>query len=245
MQTKSILQSLGFSLQEAEVYLALLKVGESAVGAIISQTGFHRDLVYGALTRLEQQGLIQSLEKKKIRHYQAANPSVLVRKMKEKLDIAEGLLPSLNDLYKQPAVSVKIYEGSEGMEEIEKDFAESLKDNEEFYCIGGAGNAWYEVVGPFYKKYHERLYKRGIKFKTVTFKNEGRDIVKYENPKFNLVRVLPDTFRVPSSSIIYADKLLIQIFGEKFIAILIQSKQVSEAYRYYFNSLWKQGKAIK
>jgi len=245
MKIKPILQKLGFSMQEAEVYLALLKVGESAVGSIISQTGFHRDLVYGALTRLEQQGFIQSLEKKKIRHYQAADPSILVRKTKEKTEIAESLLPFLKDLYIQPAVSVKVYEGSDGLEEIEKDWAESLKDGEEFYCIGGAGDAWYKVAESFYKKYHEKLYKRGIKLKTVTFKNEGHDISKYENPKFNLVRILPETFKVPSSSVIYSDKLLIQIFGERFIAILIQSKQISETYKHYFNSLWKQGETLK
>lgn len=245
MQTKLILQKLGFSPQEAEIYLALLKVGESAVGSIISQTGYHRDLVYGALTRLEQQGLIQSLEKKKIRHYQAADPSILIRKTKEKADMAASLLPFLKNLYSQPSVSVKIYEGSEGLEEIEKDWVESLKDGEEFYCIGGAGESWYKVAEPFYRKYHERLYQRGIILKTITFKNEGKGIAKYENPKFNPVRILPDTFRTPSSSVIYADKLLIQVFGERFIAILIQSKQISDAYRHYFNSLWKLGKKMK
>ncbi len=78
-----------------------------------------------------------------------------------------------------------------------------------------------------------------------TYKNEGEGIAKYENPEFNLVRVLPDSFRAPSSSVIYKDKLLIQIFGERFIAIVIQSKQISDAYRHYFNFLWDIGKPLK
>jgi sugar-specific transcriptional regulator TrmB len=245
MKIQPILQKLGFSPQDAEVYLAILKVGESAVGAIINQTGFHRDLVYGALTRLEQQGLVQSLEKKKIRHYQAIDPTVLVRKEQQKVELAMSLLPTLKELYTQPAVAVKIYEGSEGLEEIEKDWADSLKDGEEFYCIGGAGEAWYEVAKPFYKKYHDKLLKRKIIFKTVTFANEAKGIAKYENPKFNPVRILPENFRVPSSSVIYADKLLINIFGEQFIGVVIQSKQISQAYRHYFNSLWKMAKIVK
>lgn len=245
MKIQPILQKLGFSHQDAEVYLAILKVGESSVGAIISQTGFHRDLVYGALTRLEQQGLVQSLEKKKIRHYQAADPTLLVRKEKEKAELAMSLLPALKELYTQPAVSVRIYEGSDGLEEIEKDWADSLKNGEEFYCIGGAGEAWYEVAKPFYKKYHERLFKRKITIKTVTFGNEAKGIAKYENAKFNPVRILPENFRAPSSTVIYADKLLIQVFGEQFIGIVIQSKQISQAYRHYFNSLWKIAKPVK
>lgn len=245
MNVKQELQKLGFSPQDAEVYLAILKVGESAVGPIITKTGFHRDLVYGALTRLEQQGLVQSVEKKKIRHYQAADPKMLARREKERADVASNLLPQLHALYHQPDVSVRIYEGSEGLEEIEKDWAESLKDKEEFYCIGGAGNAWYEVAKPFYRKYHEKLLKRGITLKTVTFQNESKEIIKYENPKFNPVRILSENFRVPASTIIYADKLVINVFGERFIAILIQSKRISDAYRHYFHSLWKMAKPAK
>jgi sugar-specific transcriptional regulator TrmB len=188
--------------------------------------------------------MAQSIEKKKIRHYQAQDPSIILRKEKEKMAIASALLPTLQELYTQPAVSVRIYEGADGLEEIEKDWAESLKNKEEIYCIGGAGEAWYEVAEPFYKKYHEKLYQRGIILKTVTFANEGKGITRYENPKFNPVRILPESFRVPSSTVIYADKLLIQIFGEQFIGIVIQSKKVSEAYRHYFLSLWKLAKPI-
>ncbi len=245
MNIKHSLQKLGFSPQDADIYLSILKLGESSVGAIIAQTGFHREIVYGGLTRLEQQGLVQSLEKKKIKHYQACDPTLLARKEQDKANLAATLLPYLTELYTQPPVSVRIYEGSEGLEEIEKDWAASLKDKEEFFSIGGAGSSWYEVCKPYYKKYHDALYKRGIRMKTVTFKNESKSIALYENPKFNPVRVLPDNFRTPSSSVIYADKLLIQVFGEQFIAIVIQSKQISDAYRQYFNSLWKIAKPSK
>ena len=244
MNIKNSLQKLGFSAQDVEVYLTALKVGESSVGAIIAKTGFHREIVYGALSRLEQQGLVQAFEKKKIRHYQAQDPAILVRKEKEKADLALSMLPQLQELFTQPAVSIKVYERAEGLEEIEKDWAASLKDGEEFYCIGGAGDAWYEVAAPFYKKYHDRLLKRNIRLKTVTYANESRGIARYENLKFNAIRVLPENFRVPSSSVIYADKLLLQIFGEQYIGIVIQSKKVSETYRHYFSSLWKQGKPL-
>ena len=167
-----------------------------------------------------------------------------MRREKEKADLAFSLLPYLQELYNQPTVAVKIYEGPEGLEEIEKDWAESLSDGDEFYCIGGAGSSWYEVAKPFYKKYHEKLFKRGITLKTITFQNEGESIASYENPAFNSVRVLPDSFRAPSSSVIYSDKLLIQVFGERFIAIVIQSKQISDAYRHYFDFLWNMGKSL-
>lgn len=235
------LQKLGFGPADAELYLALLKVGESPVGALIKATGMHREIVYGGLTRLEQQGLVQSIEKKKIRHYQALDPKELSQKMQEKAQLAKDLLPDLHKLYKQTPVSVRIYEGREGFEEIQKDIAVSLKDKEEYFVIGGAGKAWYEVTADFYKKYHRRLQKRGIICRTVTFANEALGIAEYELPGFNPIRVLPDHFSVPSSTMIYADKIIIQVFGESPIAIMIRSDAVSKSYKQYFNTLWMLG----
>ncbi|OGG63534.1 hypothetical protein A3D66_00295 [Candidatus Kaiserbacteria bacterium RIFCSPHIGHO2_02_FULL_50_9] len=246
MNLKHTLQDLGFSPQDASIYLALLKVGESSVGAIINDTGLHRDIVYGALIRLEQQGLAQSIEKKKIRHYLALSPKILARKTKEKANLAISILPKLTQLFNQPPVSVRIYEGPEGLEEIEKDWAASLKNGEKLHCIGGAGKAWYDVAKQFnFQKYHRQLFKRGITLQTVTFANEVEGIVESELPGFNPIRVLPQTFHVPSSTIIYADKIQIQVFGERFISIVIQSKQVSDAYRKYFLTLWNMSKPIK
>jgi len=245
MTIQAQLEKLGLTSQEAVVYLALLKVGESSVGAIIAQTGFHRDLVYGALTRLEQQGLVQSLEKKKIRHYQASDPQIIARKAQEKAELAASLLPQLSEMFIQPAVSVRVYEGVDGLEEIEKDWAATLKDGEEFYAIGGAGKAWYDLGKQFgFKKYHRKLLERGIRIKTVTYATEVVGIQESELPGFNPIRVLPEEFNVPSSTIIYGDKILLQIFGEQFVGVLIQSKKVSDSYRQYFQILWEMGKDI-
>lgn len=246
MKIAQALQNLGFSSQDSQIYVSLLKVGESSVGAIIADTGFHRDIVYGALTRLEQQGLVQSIEKKKIRHYQALDPAVLARKEQERADLAKSILPDLQKLFTQPDVSVRIYEGVEGLEETEKDWAASLKDNEVMLCIGGAGKSWYDLGEQFnYKKYHQKLADRGITIKTVTYANEAKEIRSIETPEFNPVRVLPESYKVPSSTIIYADKIQIQIFGERFFAIVIQSKAVSDSYRKYFTTLWNMAKPLK
>lgn len=236
------LEALGFSKQDASVYVELLKLGESAVGPLIEKTSMHRELVYGTLKRLEQQGLAQSIEKKKIRHYQITDPQLISQKSEDKARLAAKLLPDLKKIYKQPEVVVRIFEGSEGYEELIKDWGYSLKNNEYFYCIGGAGTSWYEITKDYYKKYHRALKKRGIVLKTITYENEAKSISKYEDSSFNLIRMLPDKFRVPASTIIYANKIAIQILGERPLAIVIQSKAVSTSYKQYFNLLWDMGK---
>lgn len=244
MEINNSLEKLGFSSQETAVYLALLRVGESPVGSIINTTGFHREIVYSCLKRLEQQGYIQSIEKKKIRHFQALNPSIISQKIEEKARIAAKALPELKSLYSQPNVVIKVLEGKEGFEEIEIDWAKSLKDREDFFCIGGAGEAWYAITKDFYKSYHKKLLKRGIHLRTITFPNEIESIMQYENPKFNTIKSIPREFCPPSSTIIYSDKILLQVFGESPLAIMIQSKEISKAYKAYFDVLWSIAKPV-
>lgn len=51
------------------------------------------------------------------------------------------------------------------------------------------------------------------------------------------VRVLPENFQAPSSTKVYANRVAIQVFGERPFVILIKSKAVSGACMKYFVSL--------
>lgn len=235
---KETLEQLGLSGFDAELYLALLARGLTPVGVLVDDLKSHRELVYGGLKRLEYQGLVQTIEKKKIKHYQALEPELLVRKIEKQAELAQKALPSLKKIYQQMPLSIRIFEGPEGFEEIQRDIQTLLKDKEDYFVIGGAGEAWYGVVKDFYKTYHKKLLKRGIKMLTVTYEKEAEGIIKYELSGFNPIRILPDKFSVPSSTMIYADKIIIQIFGEKPVAIMIHSKEVSKSYKNYFQSLW-------
>lgn len=245
MNINNTLEKLGLSPFDAELYLALLSRGTSPVGKLIEKTGAHRDLVYGGLKRLEQEGLIQSIEKKKIKHYQALDPKVLIRKIETKAELARNALPKLEKIFKQTPVSVKIYEGKEGYEEIQQDIQACLKDKDEYYVIGGSGTDWFTVTGDFYMKYRKLCLKRGITLKSVTYANDASEIENKEPAGFCIVGILPEHFPAPSSTKIYADKVIIQIFSETPIAIMIQSETVSHAYKQFFQSLWNVAKISK
>jgi sugar-specific transcriptional regulator TrmB len=244
MKLKESLQKLGFSAFDADLYLALLRKGDSPVGKLVSEIGSHRELVYGGLRRLENKGLVQSVERKKIRHYTALEPQILVRQAEDQAELAKIVLPELSKVFNQPSVSVKIYEGSEGFEEIQKDIQDSLRDNDEYFVIGGSGGDWYEVTGDFYMKYRRKSLKRGITLKSVTYQGESEGIVEKEPQGFCTVRVLPKNFSVPSATKVYADKVVIQVFGEQPVAIMIRSEAVSKSYKNYFELLWSLAKPL-
>lgn len=240
------LEKLGLTSQEARLYLALLQFGKSPVGAIASESGLHREVVYTGLAKLQAQGLVQSLEKKKIRHYQALHPQELLKKAERKFELAKAILPQLKARFSQPPLSVRIFEGAEGFEETQQDILDSLKDGEEYCVIGASGERWYLLTLPFYRKYRKKSLERGITMKMVTVQEEAKKILEYEPSEFCTLRILPKGFAsVPSDTTVYADKILIEVVGEEPVTIQLQSKAISQSYREYFKALWKISKPVK
>lgn len=245
MNLQYSLIKLGFSERDAEIYIALIKLGEAPVGLLINQTGLHRELVYGSLRRLREQGFVRTIEKHKVHHFVAENPKILVQQAKANIKLATQAARELKKTYKSPQVVVRVYEGQDGYEEIQKDIQQSLKNNQDYYVIGAAGAPWYDITRPYIKTYRKKSLKRGIHAKMVTFPNEVKGIIESELPGFAKLRILPQTFAVPSSTKIYGDKIILQIFGEQPLAIMVQSQAVAKTYKKYFESLWQIAKPLK
>lgn len=78
----------------------------------------------------------------------------------------------------------------------------------------------------------------------INMQSEAEGIIRNEPGGFCTVKVLPESFPAPSAIKVYADKVIIQVFGEKPIAIMIRSEAVSKAYKNYFQSLWNIAQEI-
>lgn len=239
------MQQLGLDEREAVVYLALLDLKEAPVARIIEKTGLHRELVYGALKRLEAQKLVIPSEQRKIRSYLAEDPRQFIAKEQRDLALARTVLKSLAARYEQPPVSVRTFEGAAGYEEIQQDIQRSLNAHETYLVIGAAGAPWYVITQGFYKNYRRQCLKRGIRAKMITYENELPSLLEYEVLGFAEVRVLPQKFAVPSSTKVYADKSILQVFGERPLAIMVQSKAIAASYRQHFSQLWKLARPVE
>ena len=72
--------------------------------------------------------------------------------------------------------------------------------------------------------------------------NLAPKVFKETHPVYGQLRYLPEKFFSPSSILVYEDNVAIIIWAETPIATKIHSKDVAEAYRYYFEALWKLAK---
>ncbi len=246
---KQALKQIGLTEGEIKIYLALLDIGSSSVGRIIKTSGISGSKTYEVLDRLLNKGLVASVIKNNVKHFEASSPERILSYLdekgeeikKEKIEV-QKIIPDL--ILKQKGTrksEAKIFTGWEGMKTANEDILQTLKKGEEWLSMGltEQPESW-EIY--FTKKQEERA-KKGIVHRQLL--NEKYKSL-YENRKklvHTMFRFLPQDFEMPTSIEIYGSKVLIFILvKESPMVIMIESKEVADSFRKYFELMWKSAK---
>lgn len=123
MQIDHLLSQLGFSQNEAKVYLAALESGQSAAQDIALKAGLPRTTVYSVLKKLVGRGFVgQTLVKGKMK-FVADHPSKLISGIEDLKNNFSEALPQFEAIYNKNDKKPKIlfYEGREAMQKVYDD----------------------------------------------------------------------------------------------------------------------------
>ena len=132
-------------------------------------------------------------------------------------------------------ISVETYEGKEGMRTVLFDsIRETKKTKNEILGIG-IDNLNIRRLDPIY---HERYTKEREKInaKSRYIIIEGKRLHKHKDAK---IRILPKEYQSPTATYIYGNKVSIWLWFNIPVVIVIDSKEVADSYRSYFEVLWK------
>ena len=232
------LTEAGLSSKEAAVYVALLKQGPVGGGDLARLLNMDRAHTYNVLRNLVNKGLAGHTIVYNKRIFQATSPQNILNQIMQKEQVIKAIIPELMALEKikpEPTV-VKILEGKPGLRTIIGLLHESKA--KEILVYGGTGKS-YDVLK--YEMPH-------VAKKTELLKMKGR-IITSEKLRGHLFTKLPNfTIKyveelTPSSTMIFGDKISINIFNEKPFVILIENKSVAESYKKYFEYLWDIAKS--
>lgn len=91
-----ILVQYGFSLKEAEIYLANLSMGSSPASSIARKVNENRVTVYSILKKLVSEGVAHTVTKKNTTFYTVISPEQLLKNLEEKYAKFKEKLPELN-----------------------------------------------------------------------------------------------------------------------------------------------------
>lgn len=201
------LMDIGFSENQAKVYIALLKNPGRSAGEISKELSVDRSFIYNILESLMKKGLVFSSLKKSKKIFFSEKPGKIIENFehtKSKVKTAVKELEKLKSS-KQGRSNFEIFEGKFAL----KKYLSELIISDKFLTLGGGGNL---NIFNILKYEHPHYFKSLKKSKT-----RGKVICSKENAEFwkkNLkdtkieIRCLKGAGR-ENSITIFKDKLLI------------------------------------
>lgn len=236
------LEKLGLNKTEAKVYLALLKLGSASGSEIAEAAGVFRRNTYDALKKLSDKALVTAIIKDK-KYYNAAAPSKLGELLEEKKASLMHSMPELEKFYSNPRKKQKVYffEGREGFKAV---LNEILKEGKEWLAFISSGQST-SVLGKWVDYWEGKRVMAGIKMKwivsdTLPGRKRGKEVEKIGLAE---VRVLSLKHVNPATTYVFGNKTAIVLWSKvNPIVIMIESPEIAEANRKYFEVLWKRSK---
>jgi sugar-specific transcriptional regulator TrmB len=248
---QEILRKIGLTRGESDVYITLLKIGNTTSGALINKSGVSRSKVYEVLERLKKKGLVTEMIKQNTKYFEATSPTRITDYIKsQQQDLAKieeeakKVIPTLIQLQKEhiEKQETRIYTGFEGWKTLYTEILDRLKPGEEYLAFGiGPQDLKDKQVERFFRKFHLRRAEKHIHAKII-MNPETRKVMeeRFSDLKHYKYRFLDTNF--PTNINIHKNNVAILVWGKNPVAFLIHSKQVADKYRTYFNELWKLAK---
>ncbi|HLD07160.1 MAG TPA: helix-turn-helix domain-containing protein [Candidatus Nanoarchaeia archaeon] len=250
---EAILEEVGFTRGESQVYRALLRLGEANVTSITRSATVSRSKVYDILEKLKRKGVVSESIRKKTRFFQAADPERIVdylsereKQIQEKKERLKKALPDIRGMAaRTEQQEVRVYTGYEGVKTFYRETISSLQPGDEWLVITMDNRQWRnKAFSIFFKGIHlQRLEKRLdtkvlIDAKTLPFRERG------SFPDSRHFRMRAVHAALPSGLVIVKDKVSITTWGATPRVFVIVCREVAQMYRSFFYGLWKKAKAV-
>lgn len=239
------LEQLGLSKNEAVVYVAVLELGESAVGAIVEQTGLHKQLIYNATTQLQNRGLMSVSIVKQSRRFQVADPALIEQQFRTKLaqarSVVTGLYRIAND--KKPVEQPHMYLGQKSIQQYFVETIRTYPKNSTFSVLGVTSKKYYELFQPgefAFQTYEQIRIERRIQMNLVLFGAKQTEVAMNRRRKFFELRLLDWKNRPPMDVTIMTGRVALMFYGAEPYVIDIKGHKTVNEFQQYFTELWQR-----
>lgn len=229
------LEGLGLSKGEISVYLSLLELGETKIGAVIEKSGMASSAVHNSVNNLIEKGLISYIKKGKIKYYQSAPPKQILDFIEDKKKNLQNILPQLEERRRKTKEKqeAEIFEGVKGVMTMLNILIEDAKRKDEYLFFPINVKEQNKEIQKFFEMYDVKRKAKDLIVKGLSplpIKNlfEKRKILNMKYPGFP----------IPSNISICNGKIAFFSWGEKPIGYLIKSQQISDMYRDFFHQVW-------
>ncbi len=247
-----ILEKIGFTRGEIKVYFALLELGETSTGKIISKSQVARSKVYEILEKLEKKGLVSEAIKSGTRYFQASNPERVLdyiknkeKELKQDEKEFKEILPELKEKQKfqEKKQEVKVYTGFEGVKTFYNEILDQLQKGDEYLAMTFSDKSLdNKSIILFFQNFHLKRAERGIKAKILSNEKDRltQSKMNYSKTKFYEFKTTRQT--LPAGIAIFKDTVATFNWGEIPRVFVVICKENAEQYRKFFYEIWSKSK---
>lgn len=249
---KQTLCQIGFTNNEAKIFIALVELGPQPANIIAKKTGIKRPTVYPILKSLQKKSLIGSFLKNGIDYFAVNDLQNLLsyverkkRLIEHQRDFVIDILPKMEQLKSQCVNQPKVhyFEGAEGAQAVMND---SLNSKGPILCITSVDKWLVSDLKDFLCHYiHTRIFIKKIKLKGITKDTEGarcflKEAYKDGEDLSEVLYVKNNDELFDNIVNIYDDKVAIVSPEKGFeFGVLIESEEFAKTQRSIFDLAWK------
>lgn len=233
---------LGLTAKEAEVYLALLKSGDSTADQLAKLAKMNRSTTYVQIKLLAEYGLVSTFKRGKKTFFAAESPTNLIRilenrhrQIEAQKNEVELLVPELLKLYgssvDRPAV--RVFEGKEGLVSMRNSILEA---NPKIMQVAFSFDAMSkifntdEMMGFSLKRAKKNIYTQGLYTKI------GEDVPVV--PPQQLKRINAEAYPFGSDVYIYGDTISFASTKDQIVGITIKNADIAKTMKTLFDIAW-------
>ncbi|MGB4834351.1 MAG: helix-turn-helix domain-containing protein [Candidatus Moraniibacteriota bacterium] len=236
MKEKQALLDFGLSDSEADIYLALFRLGGATASVVAKEAGLKRTTVYPILKSLAGKGCVQVYFRKNQRQYYAQKPDRLASLFEQKLELFKSIVPLFESVEKKRSQAEGL-RFIETKEELRQFYLDILEDHKSYRVIGNAFT-WQNIDPEFFEQYREMRAR--LKIKTRLLLSADSKATNPTSPDLlRESRYLPESHVFKSTLNIFNDKILVISPESSSLAVVIAVPAMVDIFRSMFEILWE------
>lgn len=241
-QQFKILKNIGLTESEANIYIANIHLGPASVIEIAQRSGYVRQVVYDALPKLIEMGLIKKTKVGKKLRYQTTRVESLEDRVTEISSQIKELVPVLKSRQANFSAipQINVYENTIAMREWYRQVLDNAKRGDTM-LIWSYGKDWFYLDPKFYENYLDQKSKIGVKDKVI--KPDTPELrqrygkVKGDNAEW---RFAEKWWRSNAEIVIWKDEISMLTVRERATnMIVVKSKELAAIERWNFRNAWE------
>lgn len=249
MTLQEKLANLGLKNNEIKVFLAVLEVGEPAVGQVQKETGLHKQLIYHAAESLAAKGLLSIFEVRGRKRFSVPDPTIIEEQARQRLASTQDLVPELFKLSNQKRTEdkIRIYRNVKGVHQYYLDRIRKQATNSELRILGVNSERYSNIFNSdesAFRRFEQTRDEKKIVSRMILFGPKESEAALNRNRKLIDMRLINDAIQAPMDIMIWDTSIGMLFYGAEPYILDISGKDAVEGFGNYFEVLWKGGNKI-